>query len=178
MPPSPNIAEFQVNRAYLMLPHEFSGFSERFEHGFSLRYMSFCLLFVLFSTKNHAKNAKQHRSQTNGGPRLNHCLGFHSRHDDFTVAIALEQLPPAILERFFHASASHKGIPVHVVIKVAGEIAPADDWALEQRFLQRFEPAVIDHFLPAGGKGVFLDEMPGLLLVDIIADDFDLGWVG
>src|SRR3990172_6535580 len=119
-------------------------------------------------------NHRQDRQQRQDDDSLQDRLRFHARHDDLPVAVLAEEAPPARPQRLPHPATADEWIPVDVVIEVAGEVGPRHQRRLQQLFLQGFQPAVVDHMLPAAGERVFLDEAPGRLLLDVVADDPNL----
>src|SRR3972149_3494384 len=139
MSPSPQVAEFEVNHAYFMFPHEFSGFSKRFKHIFSLdaSWMVRILRTGLFIEQND-RDGEDGGDCANCHARLYDRFGFHAWHDNFSVAIFFEQLTPGGFQSGFDAFTSYKRIPIYIVIKIRGKIAPTNNGGLQQRLLQRF----------------------------------------
>jgi hypothetical protein len=93
--------------------------------------------------------------------RNGYCARFHPRHDYLPIAVVFEKPAPFRLQCCFDPFSPHKGVPVDVVVKVAGEIGPGDEGRPQQQALKGLERPVIDCLLTPAGKGVGLDEIPG-----------------
>ena len=81
------------------------------------------------------------------GEGLQDGLGLHARQYHLAVPILLEMLAPPGVQGFFYALAPYEGVPVDIMVEVAGEISPGHQGALQQEFFERFKRSMVDQIL-------------------------------